>query len=313
MYGLTRWYGRKGAAVSALGAIDVALWDLRGKAAGKPVWELLGGGRESCPVYASGLLWQDLDDLSAEAARHLDAGFRRMKMRLARSEELDREMVRRVRATIGPVNDLMVDCSMRYHLELAQRMGAFFGEQGVFWCEEPFLPEDIDSYAALHGTIPVPVAAGENEFGLQGFRELARAGAVDIVQPDACRCGGITEVWRVAQLAARHQLQVAPHTWSDAVAMVANAHVVAAIPHGLTVEMDRTGNPFIEELLVVPPQVDDGRLALGRGPGLGIELREDTLEKYRMPDPLRIPNGTYSDMAFGGEYQFTPPDYHEGS
>ena len=148
----------------------------------------------------------------------------------------------------------------------------------------------------------VPIAAGENEFGLQGFRELMRAKAVAIVQPDASRCGGISEVRRVAQLANEHGLQVATHTWSDAVAVIANAHVVAAVPNGITVEIDRTGTPFIEDLLVEPLSVTDGELKLGRAPGLGIQLDNDVVDRYRMADPLTIPDGSYSDMLFGKQY-----------
>jgi len=302
MYGLTRWYGRKGVAMSTLGGVDTALWDLRGKAAGKPVWSLLGGEREHCPAYASGLLWKDFDELAQEAAAYIDRGFRRVKMRLARSEAYDIAAVRAVRAAIGKNNDIMVDASMRYHLELARRMGRFLKSQDVFWFEEPFAPEDIDSYSALRPTVDVPVAAGENEFGVQGFRELIRAGAVDIVQPDASRCGGLSEAWRVAKLAQKHGLGVAAHSWSDAVAIIANAHVIAAAPNGITVEVDGTGNPFVEALLTEKLRIREGRLQLSNAPGLGFELQDDVVERYRMSDPLQIPNGSYSDMMFGREY-----------
>ena len=302
MYGLTRWYGRKGAAMSAIGGVDTALWDLRGKAAGQPIWKLLGGERDTCPAYASSMFWQEVDDLAAEAARHVADGFRRVKMRLARSEEYDVAAVRAVRETIGPRNDLMVDGSMRYSPTVALRMGRVFEEHKVFWYEEPFAPEDIDAYADLHGKVDVAIAAGENEFGFQGFRELIRATAVDIVQPDACRCGGISEVRRVAGLAHDHGLRVATHTWSDAVAVVANAHVVSAAPNGITVEIDRTGTPFIEELLLGTLDVKDGLLQLGDRPGLGIELNPEVVDAYRMADPLRIPDGSYSDMMFGKAY-----------
>ena len=305
MYGITRWYGRKGAALTALGAVDTALWDLRGKAQGKPVWALLGGEKRSCPAYASSLLWNDIDALAAEAARHIEDGYRRVKMRLARSEEYDVEAVKAVRQAIGYEHDLMVDASMRYHLDLAQRMGRFFAEQKVFWYEEPFAPEDLDSYTALRGSVQVPLAAGENEFGLQGFREVIRAGAVDIVQPDASRCGGISEVARVARLAAEHGLRFATHSWSDALAVVANAHVVSAFNNGITVEIDRTGTPFMDELLGEPLTIQDGMLRLSDAPGLGVELRRDVLARYRMTDPLTIPDGSYSDMMFGRRY--APP------
>ena len=302
MYGITRWYGRKGAAMTALGGVDTALWDLRGKALGKPVWALLDGERTTCPAYASALLWNEIDALAEEAARHIEAGFRRVKMRLARGEEYDTAAVRTVRTAIGPTNDLMVDASMRYHLELARRMGRFFEEQGVFWYEEPFAPEDLDTYTALRGTVGVPLAAGENEFGVQGFRELIRTGAVDIVQPDASRCGGISETWRVAKMAAEAGLRVATHSWSDAIAIMANAHVISSVPNGITVEVDRTGNPFIEDLLLQPLQITDGQLQLSDAPGLGIELNFEAVDRLRMSDPLTIPDGVYSDMMFGKQH-----------
>ena len=311
MYGLTRWYGRKGAAISAIGAVETALWDLRGKALGQPVWKLLGGERASCPAYASGLLWKSNAELAQEAAGHIEAGYRRVKMRLGRDEESDIEAVRAVRNAIGQDADLIVDASMRLDVATARRIGKALEENRVFWFEEPFTPEDLDSFAALRGTIGVPVAAGENEFGVQGFSELISRNAVDIVQPDVSRCGGIGQTFAVGQLAARHGLQVATHTWSDAVAVTANAHVVAALPNGLTVEVDRTGNPFIDALLTEPLRIDNGRLLLSDAPGLGIELNSAMLDKYRMAEPLNMPDGNYSDMVYGAEYLHIPPPYRK--
>jgi L-alanine-DL-glutamate epimerase-like enolase superfamily enzyme len=302
MYRVTRWYGRKGAAMSALGGIDMALWDLRGQAAGQPVWKLLGGQRATCPAYASGLLWNEPAALAAEARRHIDHGFRRVKMRLARNLEYDTAAVETVRKAIGADHDLMCDASMRYDLPTARQIGRVLAANRVFWYEEPFQPEDVDNYAALRGTVGVPLAAGENEFGAQGFRELIRAKAVDIVQPDACRCGGITEVWRVGQAASAAGLHVATHTWSDALTVVANAHVVAALPCGLTVEVDQTGNPFIDRLLTEPLRIIDGQLQLSDAPGWGVQLSQSTVDEFRMADPLHVPPGNYSDMLFGAQH-----------
>ena len=317
MYRVTRWYGRKGAAMSALGAVDTALWDLRGKSLGKPIWALLGGQSGGCDAYASALLWKDPDGLAEEAAGLIAKGFRRVKMRLGRNEQFDTAAVAAVRRAIGDDNDLMVDASMRYHVELARRIGRVLKENRVFWFEEPFAPDDIDSFVALRGTTGVKLAAGENEFGFEGFRELIRAGALDIVQPDASRAGGISEVWRTGQLAGEAGLQVATHTWCDAVAVVANAHVVSALPNGLTVEVDQTGNPFIDTLLVEPLRVIDGTLTLGdapglEAPGLGIELNDSVVDRFRMDDPLTIPEGNYSDMVFGKQH-LTPASPYEES
>ena len=302
MYGLTLWYGRKGVAMSTLGGVDTALWDLRGKSVEKPVWELLGGERKTCPAYASGLLWNEIDKLTEEAGRYIEKGFRRVKMRLARSEEYDTSAVLAVRKAIGMDHDVIVDASMRYHFELACRMGEFLQEQKVFWYEEPFAPEDIDSYIALHQIVNVPIAGGENEFGLQGFREMIRAKALDIVQPDVSRCGGISEAWKIAKMAAESSLGVATHSWNDAVAIVANAHVVSAMSNGITVEVDQMSNPFVNDLLVKPLQIEDGELQLSRDPGLGVELDLGVVDKFRLDDPLNVPEGVYSDMMFGQSY-----------
>lgn len=309
MYGWTRWYGRKGAAMSALGGVDVALWDLRGKGAGKPVWRLLGGSTPSCPAYASALLWNTLEGLKDEAQRHLSRGFRRMKMRLGRNLDYDVNAPRAVKREIGPRCDLMCDASMRYTVDIARRVGQELAQIGVFWFEEPFAPEDLDSFSALRGKVGLPLAAGENEFGLQGFTELVHRQAVDIVQADASRCGGITEVLRVARLADQAALKLAPHSWSDAVAVLANAQVVAATPHALTVEVDQTGNPFIEELLVEPLHIVDGRLQLSERPGLGLELNSAVVDRLRLPNPYQIPNGWYSDMLFGSDWNKPAPPY----
>ena len=243
--------------------------------------------------------WKDVDGLAREAAHLVEKGFRRVKMRLGRDD--DRDAVRAVRQAIGNGCDLLVDGSMRYSLDEASRLAKFLAEQNVFWFEEPFEPEDLDPYALLRANSALPLAAGENEFGYQGFRELVRAGAVDIVQPDASRCGGISEVKRVADLARAANLRVATHSWSDAVAIIANAHVISACDNGITVEVDQTGNPFVTDLLVEPIEVRDGRISLGSAPGLGIELNPAVIQRFRMSDPLAIPDGVYSDMVFGSQ------------
>ncbi len=299
MYGLTRWYGRKGVAMSALGAIDTALWDLKAQQMGQPLWKMLGGSRGECPAYASALLWKSPDELADEAQQLIGRGFRRVKMRLGHNDATDIAAVRAVRDAIGNECDIMADGSMRYTVEDARTLAQTLEELGVFWFEEPFPPEDIDSFSALRESVTVPLAAGENEFGLQGFQELVRANAVDILQPDASRAGGITEMLRVAELAATHGLRIAPHSWCDAVAIIANAHVVASIPHGVTVEVDQTGNPFVDELLVAPLSIKEGLLTLSDAPGLGISINEDVIDRFRLENPFDIPDGVYSDMTFG--------------
>lgn len=310
MYGLTRWYGRKGVAISALGGIDIALWDLRGKAAGKPVFRLLEAERNSAPAYASGLFWQDdLSQLEEETARHLEKGFLRVKMRLGQSKDYDLAALEAVRKAVGQDGDVIVDGSHRYTLDAAKTFGKSLTANRAFWFEEPFPPEDIDNYVTLRRQLSVPLAAGENDFGVQGFRELIRAGAVDIVQPDVCRAGGITECLRIGRLASASNLRVATHTWSDAVALIANAHLIAALPTGITVEVDQTGNPLIDELLTEPLVIKDGLLKLSEEPGLGIQLNPATLKRLVLPPGQMMPQGNYSDLIFGHDYQSIPPPY----
>jgi D-galactarolactone cycloisomerase len=188
-------------------------------------------------------------------------------------------------------------------------MGGELAARGVFWFEEPFPPEEIDAYTTLRPRIDVPLAAGENDFGVQGFRELIRAGALDIVQPDCCRAGGITECLRIGRMANDAKLGVATHTWSDAVALVANAHLVAALPNGITVEVDRTGNPFIDEILAEPLRIEGGELLLDRAPGLGVELDDHVVSRLAAAYGESMADGNYSDLTFGREYHTVAPPF----
>jgi L-alanine-DL-glutamate epimerase-like enolase superfamily enzyme len=181
----------------------------------------------------------------------------------------------------------------------------------VFWFEEPFLPEDLDRYSAFRAQAGVPLAAGENEFGVQGFRELISRGLVDIVQPDCSRSGGITECLRIGLLAQEHGLRVATHTWSDAVALVANLHLVASLANGLMVEIDQTGNDLIDDLLAEPLRLVDGELSVPDAPGLGIELNPEILDRYTVPKGAPVADGNYSDMAFGRAYYNPARSYGE--
>jgi L-alanine-DL-glutamate epimerase-like enolase superfamily enzyme len=311
-YALTRWYGRKGVAVSALGGVDVALWDIRGKVLGKPIYKLLGGERNRLAAYASALTWRDdPTTLAAEAQRHLENGFHGMKMRIGQYYDYDSAAVRIVRETIGYDHRLMVDANARLNLAQAQRLAPLLSELRVFWFEEPFLPEDLDRFAAFHPQAGVPLAAGENEFGVQGFRELISRGLVDIVQPDCSRSGGITECHRIGLLAQQHGLRVATHTWSDAIALVANLHLVASLANGLMVEIDQTGNALIDNLLAEPLRLIDGEVSVPEGPGLGIELNPDVLGRYTVPKGVTVADGNYSDMAFGRAYYHPALPYEE--
>ena len=299
-YALTRWYGRKGVALSAIGGVDIALWDIKGKAAGERICDMLGPAEERVPAYASGLLWKaEVAELEEEARQHLENGFWGMKMRLGRRAAYDRAGLAAVRETVGSEVRLMVDGNARYSLSEAVSMAPEFESADVFWLEEPFAPEDPELFQALRPSLGgVPLAAGENEFGLQGFRELIDHGVVQIAQPDCCRCGGLTEALRIARHAQSRGVRIAPHTWSDAVALTANMHLASACPTALTVEVDRTGNPFVDELIAGGPRIEEGFAVMPDKPGLGVELNEDAVAKYTVPRGEATPPGNYSDMVF---------------
>ena len=311
-YKLTRWYGRKGAAMSALGGVDIALWDIRGKVEGKSVCELLGKRRDRVPAYAGALLWRnDPAELGAEVKQHIERGFRAMKTRLGRNFAYDRDGLRSLRDALGSENRLMVDGNARYSLAQAERMAPLYNEAGIFWLEEPFAPEDFESYAALRPKLRVPLAAGENEFGVQGFRELMDRNVADIVQPDCCRAGGITECARIARRAAGEGRFVATHTWSDAVALTANLHLPASLDAEVILEIDQTGNALIDDLLSEGLALEGGEVPVPDRPGLGIELNEDVVERHRYPADEPYPNGNYADMIFGPAYSAPPEPYTE--
>jgi D-galactarolactone cycloisomerase len=299
LHGISRWYGRKGAAVTAIGGIDQAMWDLRGKVEGAPVWRLLGGTDSRVPAYASGMLYSSPDAVAAGCERAMARGFTRMKMRAGWNWDYDVAAVAAARATIGPERDLMVDGTWRFGLDEAIAFARVLEEHRAFWFEEPLATDDLDDFVRLRAATSVPIAVGENEMAIHGFREWLRAGAVDVVQADASRAGGITEVTKIAAEAAATGVRFAPHSWCDAVAVVANAHAVAASPNGITVEIDQTGNRFIEELLGGPLTVVDGTIDLGDRPGLGIELDEAAVADLRLDDPFHIPDGNYCDVVYG--------------
>jgi D-galactarolactone cycloisomerase len=299
LHGISRWYGRKGAAVSAIGGIDQAMWDLRGKVEGQPVWRLLGGTSGRVPAYASAMLYSSPDAVAQGCERAIARGFTRVKMRAGWNWDYDVAAVDAARAVLGPDRDLMVDGTWRFQLAEALEFAKVLEANDVFWFEEPLATDDFDDFVTLRNATTVPLACGENEFALHGFREWIRTGAIDIVQADASRAGGITEVVEIAREADAAGLGFAPHSWCDAVAVVANAHAVAASPNGITVEIDQTGNRFIEELLGGPLEVVDGHIELGERPGLGIELDDAAVAELLLDDPFHIPDGNYCDVVYG--------------
>ncbi|MGH9437576.1 MAG: enolase C-terminal domain-like protein, partial [Terriglobia bacterium] len=231
MYRSTIAFGRKGIGMAAISAVDIALWDLIGKVLKQPVFRLLGGKTKSrIPVYASRLYGQPLEDLAREAAQYKSQGFQAMKLRFgwgpldgAAGMQRNLELVRTVRETVGDEIDVMADAYMGWTLEYARRMIPLLEKYHLRWMEEPVVPDDIAGYAALKALNVVPISGGEHEFTLYGFREMIDARAVDVIQFDTNRVGGITQAKKVSALAEAYGIPVIPHA-----GQMHNYHVVMA-------------------------------------------------------------------------------------
>ncbi|MCY4526499.1 MAG: mandelate racemase/muconate lactonizing enzyme family protein [Anaerolineaceae bacterium] len=309
LYALTRDFGQKGAYVEAISAIDIALWDLTGQALGEPVHRLLGGAfRDRVHAYATGCYYRpehqddaagQLPALADEARSYVDAGFDTIKMKvglLAIAD--DGARVACVREAIGPQTRLLADANHAYNAYSALRVGRILEAHDVLWFEEPVVPEDLDGYRLLRRSLDVAIAGGECEFMRYGFRRLFEQGCVDIAQPDLCAAGGLSEWVKIHALASSFGIATIPHVWGSGVALAAALHALAAtppfpytaLPQPLTneplIEFDRNPNPWRDELLVTPPRLLDGCLPVPQGPGLGIQVDEQALQRYRQPDLL---------------------------
>ena len=280
---LPKVVGRRGLTTWVISAVDIALWDLMGKALGKPVHKLLGGFRDRIPTYVAGGYYEEgkgLRELAQEMEESLELGARAVKMKIGGVEiNEDVERVRVVRETIGPDVKLMVDANNAYvayqAVEIARKMEPY----DVFWFEEPVAPDDYEGHARVARSSSIPVATGENEYTRYGFRDLIQHGSASILNADAQILGGITEFMNVASLAAAHDLHIAPHG-----AQEVHIHLVAAIPNGLILEFYReTVNPLHGQIFEESLTLDqDGCVRVPESPGLGMEPNWDVLEPYRV-------------------------------
>jgi len=280
---LPKIVGRRGMTTQVISGIDIALWDLMGKAVGKSVHKLLGGYRDRIPAYIAGGYYEEgkgLKELAEEMEENLRLGARAIKMKVGGvpiNEDVERIKV--VRQTIGPDVKLMVDANNAYAayeaIEIARKMEPY----DVFWFEEPVAPDDYRGHAQVARASGIPVATGENEYTRYGFRDLIEHDAAAIFNVDAQIVGGITEFMHVVSLAAAHDLRIAPHG-----AQEIHIHLVAAIPNGLILEFYReTVDPLRGQIFKQPLALDkDGCVAVPDRPGLGVEPNFELLEQHRV-------------------------------
>jgi L-rhamnonate dehydratase len=291
MYRKTMAFGRKGIGMAAISALDIALWDILGKSARQPVYRLLGGKtKPRIPVYASRLYSVPLAELAAEAKRYKKEGYKAMKLRFgwgptdaAAGMQRNVELVATVRKAVGDEIDVMADAYMGWTLDYAKRMLPLLEPFHLRWLEEPVIPDDIHGYAELKALGRIPIAGGEHEFTLYGFREMLEAGAVDYIQFDTNRVGGITQARKIAALAEAHSVPVIPHA-----GQMHNYHVVMASLNSPMAEyfpiVDvEVGNELFWYIFEGEPRAKDGFIELDdKAPGLGLRVNEKALEKFEV-------------------------------
>jgi D-galactarolactone cycloisomerase len=285
----TFWMGRGGSVTHAISGINIALWDILGKATGQPVSTLLGGRyRERVLPYAS-LLMQEPQPLAAHLHAVQAQGFRAFKIGWGpfgrRSNLLDEQIVRFAREAVSDDALLMVDAGAsdafwQQGYKWALRAADMLADYGVKWFEEPLSPDNLADYVLLRSNARLPIAGGEVLTRRQSFVPWIQKGAFDIVQPDVTKVGGISEERRIAWMAHDHGVQFVPHGWNTALGLASDLHLASACPGSDLVEY-LTGSPFIDDIVEVPWKLDsDGMLPVPSGPGLGISINLDKVEKY---------------------------------
>ena len=277
---------------SVVSAVDVACWDIRGKAVGRPIHRLLGGREcEQLLPYASTMYYTERDRPIAEPIREaVENGFEAAKIKIGADPETDAERVRTARQILGDDARLMVDMNGNYRPDQAIRSIRAISEYDLTWVEEPVPPENRSGYRELRERTDVPLAAGEAHYGRFEFKRLIDDRLVDVVQPNLARCGGLSEARRIADLASTENVAVRPHIWNSAVGLAAAVQFAASVgdyphtrnvPDPMMVEFDRSPNPLREEILETPFDPSGGTLAVPQEPGLGISVDEAAIERYR--------------------------------
>jgi L-alanine-DL-glutamate epimerase-like enolase superfamily enzyme len=290
MFERSYFYGRKGAAITAMSGIDMALWDIVGKATDQPVYKLLGGGyRDSVRAYASTLFPEDptdTDHMREEARRVLDGSFTAVKFGwggFGESRATDDALLGAARDVLGEAFDIMVDAGMVWGQDAGgarKQINELDRAHDLFWVEEPVYAENLDGYRRLAENCETRVVGGEEEYAVYGFEEFVDRGRPDGVQPDAARSGGITHMKKIATVAREAGIPLYPHGYSTDIVLAANLHVTAAVENAPLVEYCIEDSPLRWDVVEEAFPVEDGEVAIPDDPGLGVTLDRDTLQRY---------------------------------
>jgi L-alanine-DL-glutamate epimerase-like enolase superfamily enzyme len=290
LHQLTFWHGRGGAMTHAISAVNIALWDLAAKALGQPVSVLLGARyHQAVPAYGS-ILFYPVETLPERMRAMRERGFRAMKLGWdpfgQQSLAEDEKLVRTARAAAGDEVTLLIDAGgsnpyWKLRLKDALERARMLANYGVYWFEEPLVPDDLEGYARLTDLSPVKIAHGEVLTRRQSFLPYFQRRAMDIVQPDATKCGGLSEVRRIGWMAEAHGIELVPHGWNTALGVATDIHLVASLHTRSFVEFN-VGNPMVEETIAPPFRLDEnGCLAVPSAPGLGVNVDRDRLKQFQ--------------------------------
>jgi L-rhamnonate dehydratase len=290
MYRKTNYYGRLGVAMHAMSGVDMALWDIMGKASGKPVHKLLGGSYCSdVRAYASFLMPYSVQEVRDTVHRYVAEGFTAVKLGygpLGKEVRKDVELAAAAKEAAGADVEVMIDIGHGYSLKQALQAAREFEAMGIFWMEEPLPPEDIEGYRRLCDSTSLRIAAGEQDAGRWTFRRLIWEAGLDVLQPDISRAGGLTEAKRIAYMAHEANRLCVPHAFRTGVLVAACLHLIAAIPNSAFLEFSVTESPLRRELLMAPFNAVKGRVAVPDQPGLGIEINPETVSRYALASSL---------------------------
>ncbi len=284
MWSRTYYYGRFGPVVHVMSGIDMALWDIMGKATGLPVHKLLGGSYCSrVRPYASALMPDTAEEVRRLVEAQVQQGFTAVKLGwgpLGCDVRHDVELVRAARRAAGDQIELMIDIGKRYRFKTALYMARACEQFNVYWLEEPLPAEDLDGYRRLAEAASVRIATGEEESGRLAFARLIRETGIDVVQPDISRCGGLTEMKKIAVLAADANILCVPHAFKTGILVAATIQFIASIPNSPFLEFSVTESGIRKEILARPFEQKDGYVEVPQLPGLGIELNPEVIRKY---------------------------------
>jgi L-rhamnonate dehydratase len=284
----TLWLGRNGAAQQAIAAVDIALWDIIGKATGKPVYALLGAAYRDCVrVYASTLFTEDPGQMTEVGQRYVGRGFSAVKFGwgpMGRSLAGDVKLVETARRSVGANIDLLVDAGCPFKAREAIQRARAFVPYNPFWFEEALEGDDLDGYRQLSRAAggDMRIAAGEQDCTLNAFEALITHGEVDVIQPDVSRAAGFTECRRIMQMAHRHRRLCVFHSWKSGILVAATLHMAAITPDVPFCEYTVSESPLRREMVNVATTLKDGIATIPQAPGLGVELNEQIVAKYRM-------------------------------